>query len=262
MTARSPIRGAGRLPGVSLLVVALVLLLHAIPRAAPLLAYERGALARGEPWRWITCHWVHASGELLFWDLVAFVPLAALCELRDRRRLVAALAAATVAIPAALFLLQPQLDFYGGLSGIDSALFALLATLLWRHLRAAGHPARAFMVLAACVAFAAKTGYEAATGSGVFVNTLATNLASSPLAHVAGAAVGITIGAVAAGKGTRIVERRREDHPRRGMAAQPRQPSFPAWAVGSVEPLISLLRRVPCVPKGLRAQARSEGDAG
>lgn len=200
MTTRSAIQGARRLPGVSLLVVAIVLVLHGIRRATPLLAYEREAIAQGELWRWVTCHWVHATGELLFWDLVAFVPLATLSELKCRGRLVACLAISSLVIPAALFFLQPRLGFYGGLSGIDSALFALLATLLWRERRATGNSASALIVVAACAAFAAKIAYEWATGSGVFVDTVASNVNSSPLAHVAGAVAGVVVGAAPAGE--------------------------------------------------------------
>jgi membrane associated rhomboid family serine protease len=95
-----PISAAGRLPGASLLLSILAVLLYYFPGAGELLEYSRPALAQGEIWRLVSCHWTHWSGEHLLWDVVAFGVLAALCEKQfGRRLLVTSLASAAVAIP-------------------------------------------------------------------------------------------------------------------------------------------------------------------
>jgi rhomboid family GlyGly-CTERM serine protease len=198
------IRGAGPRPAplrapLTWLLAAVAGLAFWLPGASELLAYSRDAIAAGELWRLVTGHWVHWSLDLLIWDLGAFVLLGVLCEVRSPRRFLACTAGAAITIPVVMWLTLPQLEAYGGLSGIDSALFALLATdLLGRDLR--GQRGARWIGLALVLSFAAKIGFEALTGSAVFAE-LPGAIEPVPIAHLAGALLGV--GVALLGRGPR-----------------------------------------------------------
>jgi hypothetical protein len=101
-------------------------------------------------------------------------------------------AQALLELVAGLWLWQPSLSSYCGLSGIDSALFALLVADVLR--RAVAARRRALVVAAGLVAaaFVAKIGYELTTASTVFVEAAGMPV---PLAHVIGAVGGLLCGA-------------------------------------------------------------------
>lgn len=233
MDRTSQQRGSWRIPYATLFVVALVLLLHRLPGTAPALAYDRAAIAAGEGWRMVTGHFVHASRDLLFWDVATFVVLGWLCESRVPRRFAVCLAASVVVIPAVLWLSRPDLHFYGGLSGVDSAIFALLAVVLVRERMAAGDRFGTVAVSLAAAAFGAKIAYECATGSGVFVDTVASNLHPAPMAHVVGAVVGVMVGAApVAGVAHGPVQTDADEHSEPGGDALRRRGRRGSWPIG------------------------------
>ena len=162
-------------------VVAAAVLAGIVPGAAALLEYDRAAVAGGELWRLLTCHLAHLSPEHLLWDALTFAGLGWMCEQRGRGRLVLTLVVSAVAIPAVLFVFDPGLAVYRGLSGLDMALAGLLAAgELRRSPRVAG---------AALVVLGAKLAYELASGGALFVAL--DGAEAVPLAHAVGAAVGI-----------------------------------------------------------------------
>jgi rhomboid family GlyGly-CTERM serine protease len=149
------------------------------------LELDRAAVARGEVWRLLTCHWTHWTPDHLLWDSLAFLVLAFLCEARvGRGRLLAAVAGSALAVSAAVWFL-PEIETYRGLSGIDSALFVLLAVSLMRERPLAG---------LALAAFLGKSAWEVATGSTLFVD--AASFVPVPLAHLVGGAWGMIVGIV------------------------------------------------------------------
>lgn len=180
-----------RLPGAWLL--ALPALLFQLPAAggwAGPLQLDFAAVSRGEPWRWVTCHWTHWSADHLVWDLGAFLLLSALCEWQgSRRALLAAVASAALLIPAVLWISMPAMGSYRGLSGIDSALFVLAAVLVFRE-----ESGRQRLLAALAIAgFLAKTVYESATGAALFAES--GSFVPAPLAHLAGGVCGLFAGA-------------------------------------------------------------------
>lgn len=191
---RSDGRRAGRLPGASLLLAALALGVFLMPGAAELLQYDRAAVAAGELWRLATCHWTHWDAGHLLWDMVVFALLGVVCEGRSRRRLWIALVLAALLVPAAVWLCLPDMEHYRGLSGLDSALFALLAAEVLREKLREGKPLWALAVAAAALAFAGKISWELATGTAVFVDSAAAGMVPVPLAHLVGAACGAVVG--------------------------------------------------------------------
>ena len=179
-----------RIPCTSLLLTATALVIYALPGAATTLQYDRTAIAAGELWRILSGHWTHHSASHLFWNVLAFLLLAALCERLNRFSFYACLTSSAILIPVALWVTAPQLLTYRGLSGIDSALFALLlATLLKEEI-----PRRRLLPLASLcmlsLIFITKICYEAATAQTIFVDSQGSQFVPVPLAHIMGAIIG------------------------------------------------------------------------
>jgi rhomboid family GlyGly-CTERM serine protease len=155
------------------------------------LEYRRDAIEVGELWRLLTCHWTHWSPDHLVWDLGMFTLLAALCWQWSGRRVLVAVAAAAVAIPLAVWAFLPEMSHYRGLSGIDSALYVLLALMELRAARARGGRAGIAAVGLLLVAFGAKVAFELLTGRAVFVDSTASSFVPVPLAHLVGCLCGV-----------------------------------------------------------------------
>ena len=182
-----------RIPYASLLLTAAALVIYALPGAATTLQYDRTAIAAGELWRILSGHWTHLSAGHLFWNVLAFLLLAASCERLNRFSFYTCLTGSAILIPVALWVTAPQLLTYRGLSGIDSALFALLlATLLREEI-----PRQRLRPLATLcmflLLFVTKPGYEAVTAQSVFVDNLGDNFVPVPLAHMMGVIIGILL---------------------------------------------------------------------
>ena len=132
--------GPGPAPLCAGLLSALAALVWLLPDAGAGLAYDRHAIAAGELWRLLTGHFVHWSPAHLAWDVGTFLVLGAACEARSRQRFLACLAGSAIAIPAVVWFWLPELQRCAGLSGIDSALFALLGAELVRERRGRHSP--------------------------------------------------------------------------------------------------------------------------
>lgn len=181
-----------RLPWLTLLLAATTLLVAGSEPWTAAWEFNRAALAEGQLWRLLTGHFTHFNAEHLRWDVLTFILLGAVVEFRSRRQLVMGLASAGLAISVGIWWLQPQFANYRGLSGLDSALFALVACQLIVY--AQRHHDRLLLALGLCAGagFLAKTAYELIAGQPVFLPTSA-DFVPVPLAHLLGAlAVGIS----------------------------------------------------------------------
>ncbi len=125
-----------------------------------------------------------------------FLVLSVWCEYDSRRRYVICLLSAAVLISSALWYTMPQLLWYRGLSGLDSALFALLITTRTGEDVQAKNWSWVIGYSIFGVAFVAKLIYEWTTGQTLFVGGFSGDLVPVPLAHVVGAAVGLGIGLI------------------------------------------------------------------
>jgi rhomboid family GlyGly-CTERM serine protease len=184
---------ARRTPCASLFlsVAAVILLLPAL--VAPL-QYDRAAIADGEIWRLLSGHWVHSSFDHFFWDVLAFGCLGAACELRGRRQFLVCVVVSAIAISLTIWLALPEMSVYRGLSGIDSALFGLLFVELLRDGIRARKPDQVAFAVVCFLAFALKISYELIAGRNVFVEAAGFGWVGVPLAHIAGASVGVAMG--------------------------------------------------------------------
>jgi rhomboid family GlyGly-CTERM serine protease len=199
---RHIVEAGRRTPSVSLLLGAVAVATCFAPAAVShALEYERSALAGGQLWRVLTCHWTHITPDHLLWSGMVFVVLGSLCErLVGRGRFAVCMLASALAIPAALWIVQPDMQSYRGLSGVDSAFFGLLAVTLIRQSLAKGRRIHAMVIGGWVAAFMLKTGIEYGTGAAIFVDSAAGAFDPVPLAHVVGALVGVAVGLIRAGQ--------------------------------------------------------------
>jgi rhomboid family GlyGly-CTERM serine protease len=182
---------ARRIPGASLLLVAFAVAVSLLPGVAEWLQYDRLAVAQGAWWRLVSSHFVHWSGEHLFWDVLALGMLGWMCEREDTARFLACVAVSAAIIPLSLCIAEPQMTTYRGLSGIDSALFAMLAARIGREAITDRNWSRLGLIGIVSAGFAAKVVYELVTGGTLFVDSSAGGMTPMPLAHVVGSLVGV-----------------------------------------------------------------------
>ena len=193
-----------RIPWATLLLGSIAIGVFLQPNLARVLEYDRARIGHGQVWRIITCHWTHYSASHLFWDLLMFVVLGAICELRSRMAMLTAVAFSALLIPAVVWWLLPGLSNYRGLSGIDCALFMMAAASLARTTPDNNEPGprthatpvhRVALVRWTAIALTglllAKEVVECATRHAVFVDNIGGGFVPVPLAHLVGAAAGM-----------------------------------------------------------------------
>lgn len=172
------------LPG----ALAALTLLAMLPGGFEALRYER-ALLPAEPWRLVTAHLVHLGWTHLALNLAALAAVWALFG--DRLRpgaWLGALGFSALAVGAGLWLGDPGLEWYAGLSGVLHAMFVVGAVAGLRQ-----SPLFHGLLLAGALA---KVGWEQAAGPG---------LGTAPLiggaiivdAHLYGAIAGIALAPLA-----------------------------------------------------------------
>jgi rhomboid family GlyGly-CTERM serine protease len=168
------------------------------------LQYDRTAILHGEVWRVLTGHLVHWSGDQLFWDGLALGFLGWLCEREAVASFLRCFVLSAILISLTLWFAAPWMATYRGLSGIDSALFALVAVRLGREAFLDRRWLQLALVGIVAGGFALKVGYEFASGATLFVDSSAGGMTPVPLAHVAGAMVGIVCGMMPILAGSRM----------------------------------------------------------
>lgn len=183
-----------RVPYVSLVLTTVALLIHFYHPLRPQLLYTRTALTDGDFWRLISCHWVHLNTDHLLWSAMTFLVLGSFCEIMDRMKYIMAVGISTVLIPLAIWFVMPNLQVYGGLSGLDCSLYSLLIVLFikreWNIQKWSWIIFYAIML----VLLPAKIIYEMTSDSTIFVNSIHTNMVPVPLSHLAGGGVGFAVG--------------------------------------------------------------------
>lgn len=206
MTRRAPRCDFAWTLAVALAAIAATAAAFAAPGIGDALIAD-GRIAGGEPWRAATGPLVHATWGHLVRDLALVVLAGAAYEapLRSRRAL---LFAGGLVVPPIAVLAAGDARWYCGLSGLSHALLAAALTFELGHRRGA---ARA-VVFALCAACAIKPVYELATGAPAFAMSLGPGIVQVPLAHAAGAIVGIVCGALASRdrRGARTCDTRRQ----------------------------------------------------
>ncbi|MCP4628893.1 MAG: rhombosortase [bacterium] len=182
------------LPYISLLLSAVALLIHFYHPLRPHLLYTRTALADGDFWRLASCHWVHLNTDHLFWSTLTFFVLGSFCEIMDRGKFVIAIGISSILIPLTIWTVMPHLKVYGGLSGLDCALYSLLIVLFIQREWRTQHWIWIIFYIIMLVLLPVKIIYEMTSGLTFFVNAIHTNMVPVPLAHLVGGVVGFAVG--------------------------------------------------------------------
>jgi rhomboid family GlyGly-CTERM serine protease len=185
-----------RIPYVSLILFAAALLIHVYHPLRPHLVYTRTALAHGDFWRLISCHWVHLNTDHLVWSAMTFFVLGSLCEILHRAKYMMTVGISTIVIPLAIWFIMPHLNVYGGLSGLDCALYSLLIVSFIKREWPIRKWRWVIFYTIMLVLLPAKIIYEMTSGITIFVNNLLTNMVPVPLSHLVGGIVGLVVGIV------------------------------------------------------------------
>lgn len=155
-------------------------------------------LALTEPWRWWSAAWVHFSPRHLSANLLGAALVAALGVATGvpRRAVVAWLAAWPLTHLA--LRLQPELAYYGGLSGVLHAGVAVVAVQLVLD----GPRLRRLLGLGLLAGLAVKIALEAPWGAAVRYPP-EWDIGVAPLAHATGAGMGVLLGLLLHRRGPR-----------------------------------------------------------
>ena len=181
-------------PGYVTVLVAVATGLIALwPGAESLLEFDRVAIAEGDWWRWVTGHLTHFGVDHFVWDASVFAVLGVMCERRNRTATLACLGFAALLIPAAIWLLMPEMATYRGLSGLDTALFALLGMMTLLEKRREGSRGWVVALGLTLLGMVAKIAWEYYTGGTIFVDSSSGQFVPIPLAHLVGAVVGLLV---------------------------------------------------------------------
>ena len=140
-------------------------------------------IARGETWRLVTGHLVHADLRHLGWNCLGLLVLGGLIEQYSKAAWWAALLVGIASVNALLLSPFSQLDYYCGLSGVLNTLLLVSLWLEWRR-------SRSRPVIVITLGAVTKTFIEVSTGVSVL-----THIDWPPYAwsHVAGLMGGVLV---------------------------------------------------------------------
>lgn len=178
-----------RLPYISLFLC-LASFLVCSGNAEYLLQFDRTAVGGGQIWRVVTGHLTHWSLDHLVWCILALGFLGAACERLCRSGYLATVAAAALAIPLVIWVVEPGMQYYRGLSGIASAVFVFAAVLVMRTTLQRRQWRGFAPAAAAGAAYCGKILFEFISGQTLFVDSQGL-FTPAALAHVAGGVVGV-----------------------------------------------------------------------
>ncbi|MDH3400337.1 MAG: rhombosortase [Chromatiales bacterium] len=100
--------------------------------AQELFQFQREGLAQGQLWRLFTGHFIHLGWPHALMNLAALGLLVyLLADGLEAASLLGLIVASSLAVDAGLWFLQPELEWYVGLSGVLHGLFAGLLILQW-----------------------------------------------------------------------------------------------------------------------------------
>ena len=172
-----------RIPILTISLVTVLIGLHWLVPDKTLLYFSAGDIARGETWRIVTGHFMHADLQHLMWNCLGLAVLGTLIEYRSRTVLWATLGAGIVSVSALLLSPFPQLEYYCGLSGVLNTLLLVALWLEWTF-------TRSWLIIAITCGIVAKTVIEVTQGTSIL-----THISWPPYAwsHVAGLIGGLII---------------------------------------------------------------------
>ena len=157
------------------------------------LQYDRERILSGEVWRLFTGHFVHWNASHLIWDVVVFFVCGSFLEWVRKRLSIAIILIGPLVISGALLLLQPDMQYYRGLSAVDMALFAAICLQAMSYCRLRKQSALLVVWGFAFVTSVCKPLLEALTGSTFFVSQFGDGIEVSPLSHLLGVLLAVAV---------------------------------------------------------------------
>ncbi|MBI3597779.1 MAG: rhombosortase [Nitrospirae bacterium] len=170
------------------MMVAAGVLAYVVPNSGTLIVYDRAAILSGEVWRLMTGNWVHFSVSHLVYDSATLGIAGWMIERRGYPYYKSLYILAPILIGAGLLAAQPDIQFYGGLSGIACGAVVYLAL---HGLREAG-PWR-WICLTVLLLTTGKIVLESAMNAFAFVKVDDVPFSPVPLSHVLGALTALLI---------------------------------------------------------------------
>jgi len=172
-----------RLPILTISLLMVLIGLHWLVPDKTVLFFNAADIARGETWRIVTGHFMHADVEHLLWNCMGLAVLGLVIEQHSRTMLWAALGAGIASVSALLLTPFPQLDYYCGLSGVLNTLLLIALWLEWQA-------TRSWLIIAIAGGSVAKAVIEVSLGASIM-----THISWPPYAwsHVAGLIGGLIL---------------------------------------------------------------------
>jgi len=163
------------------LIVVLAVVAYSFPRISSFFVYDRQAILSGELWRLLTAPLVHFSASHFFWDVLVFGLAGFAINAFGFRSFWLVCSFASI-VPGLIYLLTlPELECYGGLSGLATGAVAYLCLC-------SVFKARKNRMIWLFILFfvAMKIAIEARMGSPIFAQIGKTPFRVLPSAHVLG----------------------------------------------------------------------------
>lgn len=176
-----------RLPWITLFVVAMSLYATLSPATADAWIYDRQAIQAGEFWRLLTGHLVHLSPGHLITDLLGFGLSGVLIERCWGHKSGLLYLAMGTGIGLTLWVFEPELARFGGLSGLAYGNAAFLALTLHAR-RQAGHDIAQLALAALLLKMLMDFSYTTSALIGTSTQTVVT----VPLSHLIGVLIACT----------------------------------------------------------------------
>jgi rhomboid family GlyGly-CTERM serine protease len=157
------------------------LVAYVLPGLGSQMVYDRAAILSGEVWRLLTGNWVHFSPSHLLYDLLALGIAGWLIERRGYPSFGLLCLLSALGIGTVLLAGRPEVQSYGGLSGVATGAIVYLAL---RGLEEA--PPWRWICIAALVLTVGKVLLESMTGRFIIAAAGSVPFVPLPLSHVVG----------------------------------------------------------------------------
>ena len=168
-------------PFLTLVTTLLAVAVHASPGGVEFCVLDRGAFLRGEWWRAFTAHVVHFSPSHLWLNAAVFLIAGGIIERQSRRVFMTLFISASLAISGAVLMFAPEFQFYGGLSGVATAMLFLIAIQC-----VSGKGLICVCGILVISAMLAKLMFEGLHPQPLFARIDSSMIRSAPISHAAG----------------------------------------------------------------------------
>jgi rhomboid family GlyGly-CTERM serine protease len=172
-----------KIPILTISLLLLLIGLHWMVEDKTQLFFSATEIKRGEIWRIVSGHLMHADLKHLLWNCLGLAVLGTVLEYRSRTALLSALGGGILFVSGFLLTPYAQLEYYCGLSGVLNTLLLIALWFEWRLTRSR------LIILIGCACLA-KVLIEVSQGVSIITHISWPSYAWS---HVAGLAGGLFV---------------------------------------------------------------------